>query len=90
MKQTYTLRLDMELHEKLKDESIREGESLSGYVTKLVTSKEFVDYEIKKIKSVRQSPRTRDEIIDHVVSQLPTKVDIEPVPVITCDSAKAG
>ena len=85
MKQTYTIRLDTELHAKIKEEALVKWKSLSQYIEDMITWAPDKPHCPRPpcVKQPTQSPKqideefvptTREEIIDHVVDQLPTVV----------------
>lgn len=73
MKQTYTIRLTPATHTAVKEMALKNGQSIS----------EFIEDDLKKliVKTQQQfaEPKTRDEIIDHVVNSLPDATDDEPI-----------
>lgn len=79
MKQTYTIRLDTELHSRIKEEALVKGISLSQYIEDMITwniNKPNCPKPpcVKQQPEQQPEPRTREEIIDHVVAQLPDVV----------------
>ena len=92
MKQTYTIRLETDLHQKLKDKALETGESLSWLITILVTQalpkrKPKATFTKTTLTAPahpvpKKEPITREAIINHIVDTLPV-IEEDVIPAIT-------